>query len=203
MLKLESITMLSINCIDAEVTVKALNHSSRKISFGAVKLMSSVRPANITPDIEWIKIAPLDLDGYSVFVLNELWKYVSTPHCLIIQNDGYVLNPHLWRPEFLDYDYVGAPWPELHNSDRVGNGGFSLRSKKLLDLTRDMPCTMAEDLMICSVMRKHLEERGIKFAPVHVASKFSLELPIKGLHNKLSHTFGFHGKWHAAKLDLL
>ena len=42
------------------------------------------------------------------------------------------------RVPFLDYDFIGAPWPEgqEENSLLVGNGGFSLRSKsKLLACT--------------------------------------------------------------------
>ena len=63
----------------------------------------------------------MDLEGYSEFVIRELHKYVDTSHCLLVQWDGYVLNPKSWLPQFLDYDYIGAPW----NGNVVGNGGFS------------------------------------------------------------------------------
>ena len=39
---------------------------------------------------------------------------------------------------FFDYDYIGAPWPN-NFVNRVGNGGFSLRSKKFLELTAKIP----------------------------------------------------------------
>ena len=31
------------------------------------------------------------------------------------------MNPELWRNEFLDYDYIGAPWPEIEISSVNSN----------------------------------------------------------------------------------
>ena len=55
---------------------------------------------------------------------------------------GFVVNPDMWRDEFLEYDYIGSPFP-LPKDDfsyrdvngnicRVGNS-VSLRSKRLLE----------------------------------------------------------------------
>ena len=65
-----------------------------------------------------------------------LKKYIDTDFCLIIQGDGFVIHPENWTDEFLKYDYIGAPWRNLahYSFIRVGNGGFSLRSKKLLKI---------------------------------------------------------------------
>lgn len=68
--------------------------------------------------------------------------YVDTDYCLIIHDDGFIVNPHLWTDDFLKYDYIGAPWylginrgltwlQDRHNL--VGNGGFCIRSKKLMN----------------------------------------------------------------------
>ena len=35
---------------------------------------------------------------------------MRTPHVLLIQWDGFVVNPSAWSDEFLDFDYVGARW---------------------------------------------------------------------------------------------
>ncbi len=84
--------------------------------------------------------------GYSKFMLQDLYKFVDTKFCLVIQSDGFVINPNLWTNQFLEYDYIGAPWPNeisVYNAsinkidlakNRVGNGGFSLRSKRLLEV---------------------------------------------------------------------
>jgi hypothetical protein len=79
----------------------------------------------------------------------------------------------------------------------VGNGGFSLRSRKLLhvcgfdsdiQLTNQEP--IAEDNIIAQHNRAYLErEYDIKFAPTEVAKRFSFEL------GNYRESFGFHGLW--------
>jgi hypothetical protein len=74
-----------------------------------------------------------------------------------VQADSFVVNADLWKEEFLEFDYIGAPWPNeiritpsylnqhpglssdissplvLNMKENcVGGGGFSLRSRKLL-----------------------------------------------------------------------
>jgi hypothetical protein len=113
---------------------------------------------------------------------------------LIIQSDGYVLDGSAWNDEFLAYDYIGAPW--LYKDHRnVGNGGFSLRSRRLqniLALDNDITITHPEDEVICRLYRLHLEDKyNIKFAPEQLAHRFSFEL-----HPPQHKTFGFHGEFH-------
>ena len=69
-------------------------------------------------------------------MLQELHDHISTAHALCIQWDGYVLNAQAWDASFLDYDYIGSVWPQFGDGHRVGNGGFSLRSKRLLEAWR-------------------------------------------------------------------
>jgi hypothetical protein len=53
-----------------------------------------------------------------------------------------IVRPELWSNDFLEYDYIGAPWMYSDTSyitDEgehvpVGNGGFCLRSKKFLEM---------------------------------------------------------------------
>jgi hypothetical protein len=49
--------------------------------------------------------------------------------------------------------------------------------------------------MLSVVVRSQLEERGIRFAPVELARKFSVEIPIDENHI-LKNSCGFHGKRH-------
>ncbi len=131
-------------------------------------------------------------EAYSKFILKELYKYIDTPYALIVQHDGYVRNPEAWLNEFLEYDYIGATW-WYKDGKNVGNGGFSLRSKKLLELCANLPtnATHPEDHIICRDMRPYLESKGIKFAPETLANQFSFE----GYNQPGTYTnqFGFHG----------
>jgi hypothetical protein len=136
------------------------------------------------------------IDTYSEFVLKCLWPFVNTEFILIIHWDGFVVNPVSWCPEFLDYDYIGAPWAWMTDEHRVGNGGFSLRSRRLLMACRDTKVQRCpeekdggnEDVIICRAHRTYLESMGIRFAPVDLAEKFSYETGFTP-----GHPFGFHG----------
>jgi hypothetical protein len=120
---------------------------------------------------------------------------VSTSHYLSIHADGFVVNPECWRPQWLDYDYIGAPWPIdwTHTRYRVGNSGFSLRSVKLnarVEQLGNHP--MNNDELVCQNYREQLETECFKFAPVNDAAAFSVESPVEETPAK---TFGFHGYW--------
>lgn len=135
------------------------------------------------------------INPYSLFMIKDIYKYISTDYLLMFQNDGYIRNPDAWEDEFLNYDYIGAPWPwPAYISHPVGNGGFSLRSKRLCQLLgedQSVPAAAPEDVLICVHLRKALEGKGIRFAPIDVAARFSTEW-----HSGYTDQFGFHGHWH-------
>ena len=136
--------------------------------FGAVLLLSDRPPPAEAEGIRWIQIPRLGSRAeYSRFMLRDLARHVTTSHALCVQWDGFVLDGGAWDPEFLDHDYIGAPWPHFGDGHNVGNGGFSLRSRRLLEACRDLPFdgTHAEDVMICRHWRPELERRGLRFAP--------------------------------------
>jgi len=116
---------------------------------------------------------------------------MHTQHCLIVQWDGFVLDPEAWDPVFLEYDYIGAPWPQFTDGRDVGNGGFSLRSHKLLMACRDERFRPGhpEDVSICRTNRDLLErEYSIRFAERQLAERFAFER-----RSSPESTFGFHG----------
>ena len=202
MLNLPQITLISVDCNNPELAAEALKMSSSSIKFGKMVLLSDARPFNLSDDIEFFEIESIkNLNQYSKFVFNHLGEYVDTEFCITIHVDGYICNPHNWNPEFLNYDYIGAPWPtdewfvvNKPKENRVGNGGFSLRSKKLLNLLKELNCPEHEDTAITQLFRQHLEEQGIRFAPLELASHFSQEkicsdLPVVAEKE----CFGFHG----------
>ena len=202
MIDLKNVTLIQYNCLDPDVGVNSLLYSSNDINFNRIILFSHIIPTNIVDKIEHISVPKGSYIDSSKFSLYELYKYIDTEFVISIQTDGFIINPHLWNPEFFNYDYIGAPWPDdPHFSDqsgtihRVGNGGFVLKSKKLLELSRMVSNNdRGDDEVICIWLKKSFEDRGCKFAPVELAMKFSLELPIEECEHNLNNTFGFHGK---------
>jgi len=193
---LADVTLLGVDCVDLNRLITTATICQRSFDFGAVKILTSLTSEEHTQHI--VPIAPVRTwQEYSDFIIANLHKYVDTSHVLIIQYDGFILNPQAWSDSFLEYDYIGAPccapcWRRL----AVGNGGFSLRSKKLLELInqyqRKIPGPIrAEDKWICERARPMLESYGAIFAPLTVASKFSIE-GNAWAGNVWSDQFGFH-----------
>jgi hypothetical protein len=90
---------------------------------------------------------------------------------------------------------------------RVGNGGFSLRSRRLLETPRayGMPYLedrgfYNEDGNICVYNRKFLLDIGIRYAPIDVAARFSKEYDVP--ENTGIETFGFHGMGNIAGMNI-
>jgi hypothetical protein len=211
MLKLPTVTLVCVTSVKVDRAINALNFSRRRIEFSEVLLITD---KNVNPTgIKKINIKPLDYNGYSHFIIYELHKYINTEHVLIIQEDGFVVNPDKWSDEFLKYDYIGAPFPLPKASDnisyrdpfgnlmRVGNGGFSLRSKRILELATELKLEWKEyfghwhEDGFFSCHNKHLyEENGCIYAPVEIAAKFSHERQTKDTLGIIP--FGFHGKSH-------
>jgi Flp pilus assembly protein TadD len=141
-------------------------------------------------DIAWID--PLETrEAYSAFVLKCLAPYVLTSHALLVQWDGYVVNPSAWEPAFLQCDYIGAKWFWQPEGRRVGNGGFSLRSRRLIGALQDPRIVLQEneDLAIGATFRPLLElDHGIRFATETLADRFAFEAAYP-----IGQPFGFHG----------
>jgi hypothetical protein len=202
MLKLPMVTLIELNCVDLETGVNSLLYSCQGIEFARIILFSHKKPNNFPQDkIEFVEIPKLSYDEACHFIVHNIQKYIDTEFYLSIHTDGFVINPHLWQKEFLNYDYIGAPWPKSQfTAHRVGNGGFTLRSRKLLNLCSAMSFDGPyEDRAICHDHRKHFEDNGCIFAPVEIAMKFSLETPIEECECNLDNTFGFHGKAYSKK----
>lgn len=193
MRELANTTLIGVDCVDIARLLHAATICQRALRFGAVRMLSSLDTGHpwVVP-IEHIS----SIEAYSAWMIKQLDLYVATPFALVIQYDGFVLNPDAWRDAYLAYDYIGAPWWHEEQSI-VGNGGFSLRSKRLLTLLRQdetisVPADVAEDWYICVVLRSYLEAQGMRFAPVELAEEFSLE---GNTHVGVTWTkqFGFHG----------
>jgi Flp pilus assembly protein TadD len=197
MLDLPSVTLCCVDTANPELALRALQRSSARIRFARVLFLTDVERE--TPGIEVRGIAPLtSRQDYSAFVLKRLVEHIDPEHVLLIQWDGYVANPDAWRREFLACDYIGAKWFWHDDAMRVGNGGFSLRSRKLLTALQDPRIVLegAEDETICRRFRPLLEsEHGIVFATETLADAFAFEAAYP-----IGMPFGFHGLYNFCRV---
>ncbi len=137
--------------------------------------------------------------AYSQFVFKHLPKLIETPFLLIVQWDGYVIDANSWNGNFRDYDYIGARWPWITDGKAVGNGGFSLRSRKMMSAMMESRFPIDDsknsDWLVCRTYRPRLEgDFGIRFAPELIADKFSYEtVDAREFTKHWPPTFGFHG----------
>lgn len=190
MIELPQVTLICLTNKDFEDHKKAIDKSCEGINFGAVKLIWDEKCTSI--------------DMWNYKIIFDLPKYVDTEFALLIHADGYVINPELWNPGWLKYDWCSSPWPlpvdnysyrsESGKIQRVGNS-VSLRSKKLMQLvsTREWKSYYGntnEDGFICCHNREWLESQGCKFMSFEEAIHFGKEIEI--MENQLVETFLFH-----------
>ena len=196
-----TIDLVSVACTKVSETIEAMKRCQSQMKFNRSILFTNEDVE--VGGVDVVKIDKLDYKGYNEFVAKDLYQYVSSDFVLLAQNDGYVVDGSLWKEEFLKYDYIGAPWPSQthftkeNKEVRVGNGGFSIRSRKLLRAPTALGLEFTdmgtgfwhEDGFLCVHRRKELEDYGIKFAPVEVAAQFSTEFKTP----ETVKSFGGHG----------
>jgi hypothetical protein len=192
-LQLPDVTLVAVTSVAIAATARAVARCLEQASFGVALWISDQPPPDfIAKNVVWHRVEPITSRTlYSKFLLRRLVDHVETSHALCIQWDGYILDAAKWDPAFLDCDYIGAPWPHFRDTYKVGNGGFSLRSRRLLAASARLPDDTGEpeDVMICRTSRPALErDNGIVFATTDLASRFAFERQRASLP-----TFGFHG----------
>jgi hypothetical protein len=226
MLHLDNVTLITIDGVDPDLSLKSLQYCCRGIKFNSVKLLSFKKPIAETGGIEFIKIEKLSWKDYNHFIIQKLNSFVYTAYCLLIQTDGFVIRPDLWNDAFFKYDFIGAPlsdypvWlksqPEefqikfkesnLSESRWPLNGGFSFRSKKMLEFSALCPYAvkdLPEDMYITLHYRDWFEQKQLTFAPRSLAYSFSKESPLTEGEFDFSKCFGFHGKISSKHLKLV
>ena len=153
----------------------------------------------------------------------------ETDFNLTVQDHAFAVNPQAWDDVFFDYDYIGAPFCRLWGGGPywagpiVGNGGFSLRSRKLHEALKSWPidwyvedwlqheprlrnfgysvrnrsgrACIQEDILISVMARRVFEERyDIRFCPAELAARFSLFEATEFTQHWVGRSFGFHGE---------
>ena len=201
-----TIDLVAVACTKVPETIEAMRKSQSQMKFTRSILFTHEEVE--VDGIEVIKIDKLDYKGYNEFVAMKLWQFIGSDYVLLVQNDSWILDGKLWDNEWFKFDYIGSAWPIPNDETtyrtpkgrlvRVGNGGFSFRSRKLLRAPTILGLEFTdrgtgfphEDGFLCVHIGDELEKNGIKFAPLHVAVKFSRELDVPELVDK--NTFGFH-----------
>lgn len=192
MLKLPQVTLVALTSKNFDEHKRAMDIASLDIEWGAKKIIWDDSIKNI--------------NDWNYKIIYELHNYVQTDFALLFHADGYPINAASWKDLFLEYDYIGAPWPLPKDEYsyrtprgelvRVGNS-VSIRSKKIMQLPsllnlewKSYYGNTNEDGFLCVHNRDKLEREGCHFAPLEVAKYFSKEHEIP--ENKDIHTFAFH-----------
>jgi len=213
LLDLSTVTLLCVETRDPALAHFALQKCTMHARFGKVVLITELsKLSNQSNDavdqkvdqaidrlrgVEYLQAPPIKTTkDYSDLLLTGLRQYITGSHVLIIQWDSFILHPGLWTNDFLQYDYIGAAWPH-HPDTPVGNGGFSIRSVKLLEALESPKISKRhpEDFCICVDNQALLEgEFGIRFAPTNIAEQFAVE------RTEWHPAFGFHGFFNFGKV---
>lgn len=239
------ITVVSVTGLQgvADGAGRGVAHSANQLPGSHGLLLSPERPAALAPWIRHVAVKPFGYLEYGLFMLYALHEFIETAYALVVQDDGWVLSGANWSDDFFDYDYVGAPvhlarvqraggepalcggfdWCRALDDpdaqvDLVLNGGFSLRSRRLLQAPRQLglsfevppprgvsrqPVEMQwdnelvkEDVWLCLAVRERLQQAGMRYAPLEVARRFSIEHAAPGLHDGFAMTtlFGHHSR---------
>ena len=194
MLDLSPVTLLFVETRAHAVTKRVIDDCLSKAAFGDV-LIYTDKPDLIPVPGARYEIVPdfPDKKAAGYFYYSEAMAKVETDFALMLEWDAGICDPAKWKPEFFDYDYIGAPWPSSYRNSPyyVGNGGFTLMSKKLghfiCENAREHP--LYTDMDVCrSSHRQFYDAAEFKWADRDLASYFSWELGQRNPDN-----FGFHG----------
>ena len=202
-LELPDVTLVTIETRERALASMALEDCLRKVNFADVLIFTD-QPADFSALIDLCNPRFVIIEDFSDKISwsrcrwNEIAPHLATSHLLYCEWDAFVWDASMWRDDFLQWDFIGSPW-WYKDGRNVGNGGFSLRSTRLMRYVRKhratFPCdTPVDDDLLCRKYRPALEEKGFMWAPQDVARNFAFECiqpdPLK--------TFGFHGmfNWH-------
>jgi hypothetical protein len=175
-LKLPDVTLVMMDGTCPELARLALQDTLELIE-PRETLVFTPQPL-LMPGTVWAEVPQWpDADSYCDFLWYELHKYIHTKFMLSIQWDAWVIDAGMWTDEFLEYDYVGAPW-WFNDRYNVGNG-TALRSLGLMRFLAEHSDVFTvdgkEDELLCRVYRPTLERHGFKWAPEQLASRFAFE----------------------------
>lgn len=144
----------------------------------------------ISPEIKVINTQMTNVSQaeYSMLLtLKSFWNLFTGDKILIYQEDVCIFKSNIH--EFLEWDYIGAPWPKHQNDNShcVGNGGLSLRTKQcMLDVIDKI--SIHATIPNSSTLN-YMKSMGLKYVPEDVY--FS--------KNMIEHSIGRVADWESAR----
>lgn len=115
---------------------------------------------NFTKNWKNVKLENLNVDWNSSLEYNNLlktkkfWKSIDSNNILLFQTDTLFLRHGI--DEFLEYNYVGAPWVKPKENKFIGNGGLSFRKKNkmidIIDKYASKDSISNEDIFFCKYL---------------------------------------------------
>lgn len=193
MLRLGNTTLIAITTKDYLMQKYAISRCLSCCVFKNVVVFTD-KPELFPEASEHVIIAKMscsaDVSIHNIITMTQN-RHLYGDYTLNIHADSWIINPSAWTDDFYNCDYIGARWP----TGEVGNDGFSFKSKKfwdelnLLQFDPRVECCHPADVMVSRRYRKHFEDRGLKWASLEIADKFSVEMD----EMPFDHSFGFHG----------
>lgn len=129
---------------------------------------------DITKDWKGVELTNILFHNLSSHEYNDwartkkFWGQIEKNNVLLFQVDSLLLRDGI--DEFLEWDYIGAPWTSPKEGKLVGNGGLSFRkTKKMIDIIdKNLYISyINEDIYFCKFIKD--------LPPVTTAKKFSVE----------------------------
>lgn len=206
---LPHVTLVCVETQMHDLATLAINDAISKVKFGHVLIHTDKPEAIPVPGAEY-RIVPNwpDKIAMGAFYYTEAAAPITTSHALLMEWDAGIRDVAMWDPAFLDYDYIGAPWPgrqwggwDPTGGFTVGNGGFALVSKRLADYVFENRhrFNINTDIGLCRAHRGEFERTlGAKWAPEEVAYRFAFECGPP--EQAVKPSFGYHDvfNWHLA-----
>ena len=202
-LALPDVTLIMVETQVHDLGRYALVDAMTKVKFGGAVVYTD-RPDAFEglPDVRVIKVQdwPRKIAAESFYYM-ESQQAATTSHVLMYQWDAGVRDVNCWTDDFLQYDYIGAPWPgkragqwQPKDGYSVGNGGFTLMSMKFCNwiyANRDRVRAQS-DMGVSYGARDMAVAAGqpIKWPNEDVAYRFSFEHG--SAEQRATPSFGYH-----------
>lgn len=208
-----TIGLISLTSVEVDAHVHALKHSQHEMEKAGIKVSDVCLVTHQRPwDSNGIRLIQLpfaiDILSYARMQVRRLHEWIETDFILNIQADGFVTNASKWTDDFLKYDYIGAPWaePKGLSQARVGNSGFSLRSRKFCELSgvkyemidwEEDPFVFyddqGDDVYWTQVNDWWFKSKECRFGSMEIATQFSIEQKIPECPDRtIQDCFGQH-----------
>ncbi len=206
-LQLPTVTLLTLETRQHALAKLAIQDCLDAADFGAV-VVCGTEPYGFPgerfircPDFDSLDTTP---NSFARFFWAKLGTLFETRHALFMNYDSWIIDPGMWRDEYLDYDYIAAPsWfyedraqppPFFRRTGyHVGGTGFCLVSKAMLEHIHSnpdrYPYEKPVDYVWHTTYRPKMEAEGFRWAPEELAYDFALERYRPSAHSR---HFGFH-----------